>query len=98
MDHCSHEDALKKAQKVRFKALVDEEGCFGSACEYCIHACPVENCIVMVPEADGFNRVARVNWDICIGCRQCVRRAIDDIGCPYDTIEMINVKEFAAAS
>jgi len=36
-----------------------------------------------------------VNWDTCIGCRQCVKRAFVDTGCPYDTIEMVNVKELA---
>jgi len=98
MDYCSREDAIEKAKKVRFKALVDEDGCFGSACQYCIYACPVDGCITMMPEGDGFNEVARVNWELCIGCRQCIRRAIDDTGCPYDTIDMVNVKEMAEAA
>lgn len=94
----SHEEARKKAAKVRFKALVDPEGCFGTACQYCIYACPVEGCITMEKDADGFNEIAFVHWDLCIGCRQCVKRSFDDTGCPYDTIEMVNVKELVKAS
>ncbi len=93
-----HEEARKKAAKVRFKALVEPAGCFGTACQYCIYACPVEDCITMVPDGDGFNEVAWVNWELCIGCRQCLRRSFDDTGCPYDTIDMVNVKELAKAS
>jgi ferredoxin len=91
----SQEEAAKKAAKVRFKALVDPVGCFGAACQYCIYACPVDRCITMEPDVDGFNEVALVHWDLCIGCRQCVKRDFIDTGCPYDTIEMVNVKELA---
>jgi hypothetical protein len=52
----------------------------------------------MEKDADGFNEIAFVHWDLCIGCRQCVKRSFDDTGCPYDTIEMVNVKELAKAS
>ena len=93
----SKDEARKKAAKVRFKALVDPVGCFGTACQYCIYACPVEECITMQIEPDGFNEVAVVNWELCIGCRQCVKREFVDTGCPYDTIEMVNVKELAKA-
>ncbi|MBI1884098.1 MAG: 4Fe-4S binding protein [Chlamydiae bacterium] len=65
------------------KAFVDRGNCTG--CEICIQFCPVEQCIIKVPEPSNWqlNGYVEVMENKCIGCRLCVRE------CPWDAISMI---------
>ena len=85
----------KKAPKTI--AVIDPDTCFGAfACSICQAACPVADCIVEVPDADG-RMVCAVRADLCIGCGLCVTlgnpTALQkrDFGCPadYDAIDMV---------
>ena len=77
-------------------AVIDPERCFGAfACSICQAACPVEDCIIEEPDADG-RMVCAVVIDKCIGCGLCVALGNPtapqprDFGCPadYDAIDM----------
>ena len=61
----------KKAPKML--AFVDKGKCFGRGCEMCIHVCPVQDCIYLVPdpEPNAMGEVCEVNVDTCIGCQLC---------------------------
>ena len=65
------------------KAFVDRDNCTG--CEICIQFCPVEQCIIKVPEPSNWqlNGYVTVVESKCIGCRLCVRE------CPWDAISMV---------
>jgi ferredoxin len=62
-------------------ALVHQEECTG--CLICYGQCPVE-AIVIVPGPDRRTvaQLVEVNYDRCIGCRECVV-------CPYDLVEVL---------
>lgn len=78
-------------------AVIDPDRCFGAvACSICQAACPVEGCIIDVPDADG-RLVCDVVANLCIGCGLCVTVGNPtapqprDFGCPadYDAITMM---------
>ncbi len=78
-------------------AVIDPDRCFGAfACSICQAACPVEDCIVEEPDANG-RIVCAVRADKCIGCGLCVTLGNPtapqprDFGCPpdYDAIDMM---------
>ena len=82
-------------------AVIDPEQCFGAfACSICQAACPVEDCIIEVPDAYG-RMVCDVRIDKCIGCGLCVTVGNPtapqprDFGCPadYDAIDMYAYEE-----
>ena len=68
---------------VKPKAFVYKDSCTG--CEICIQFCPVEECIIKVPEPSNWqlNGYVTVVESKCISCRLCVKE------CPWDAIAMI---------
>ena len=82
-------------------AVINPDHCFGAfACSICQAACPVEGCIIEVPDADG-RLVCDVVANLCIGCGLCVTvgnpTALQPrvFGCPadYDAITMMPYDE-----
>ena len=82
-------------------AVIDPDACFGAfACSICQAACPVDDCIIEQPDADG-RMVCAVRVEACIGCGLCVSLGNPpapqprDFGCPtdYDAIDMIPYDE-----
>jgi len=69
-------------------AIVDPEKCKPDKCgEACAKACPVnrqgKDCIVIDHDKD----LAIIDEDLCIGCGICPKK------CPFDAIDIINLKE-----
>ena len=86
-------------------AVIDPDSCFGAlACSICQAACPVADCIVEVPDADG-RMVCAVRADFCIGCGLCVALGNPtapqkrEFGCPadYDAIDMVPFEDVVKA-
>ena len=78
--------ATVKVAKPKNKALVNEDSCTG--CEYCVHWCPVEDCLWMekrevAPEEPP---IVKINIETCIGCKMCEQN------CPYDAIHVYKLK------
>jgi ferredoxin len=84
--------AAAPKRPARPKALVDRDSCTG--CEICIQFCPVEQCIIKVPEPSNWqlNGYVKVVESKCIGCKLCVRE------CPWDAISMYIPGQQPAAS
>ena len=71
-----------KPAKPKLKALVERDACTG--CEYCVHWCPVPDCLVMQDgeNVQGVLQLVHVNMESCIGCKLCEQN------CPYDAIHV----------
>ncbi len=71
-----------KPVKPKMKALVERDSCTG--CEYCVHWCPVPDCLVMKDgeNVQGVLQLVHVNIETCIGCKLCEQN------CPYDAIHV----------
>jgi len=79
---------IKLKKKPKTLAVVDEDSCVG--CEYCIHVCPVPNCLALVTVDSNdpqIESICVVNEDTCIACRAC------EIACPYDAIHVVKRDE-----
>ena len=83
-----------KAAKPKQKALVERDACVG--CEYCVHWCPVPDCLTMQggEKAEGTLQLVHVNIETCIGCKLCEQN------CPYDAIHVykLSPEEIAKAA
>jgi len=84
------EDYKKVKLKKRPKtvAVVDIDSCVG--CEYCVHVCPIPNCLSLVAPGEKNPQIATtilVNEATCIACRAC------DTACPYDAIHVVKREE-----
>ncbi len=79
---------IKLKKKPKTVAVVDEDSCVG--CEYCLHVCPVPNCLALItvdqtnPQIES---LCVVNEDTCIACRAC------EVACPYDAIHVVKREE-----
>ena len=71
-----------KVAKPKQKALVERDSCTG--CEYCVHWCPVPECLQMKGGENslGVLQLVHVNIETCIGCKLCEQN------CPYDAIHV----------
>ena len=88
---CPTEAEYKKVnlkKKPKTVAVVDEDSCVG--CEYCLHVCPIPNCLALVSKEEGSPQIETlcvVNEDTCIACRNC------EVACPYDAIHVVKREE-----
>lgn len=88
---CPPEEEYKKVKlkkKPKTVAVVDEDSCVG--CEYCVHVCPIPNCLALVSADDKsaqIETICVVNEDTCIACRNC------EVACPYDAIHVVKRQE-----
>ncbi|HVO25640.1 MAG TPA: 4Fe-4S ferredoxin [Candidatus Margulisiibacteriota bacterium] len=89
-------------RKVKPKQLaVITDACSGcSGAPVCEIYCPVDECMLLVPAADGAPHM-RIWVDPlkCVGCRKCVSRGPEDLfldGCPWDAIRMVPTPEWEA--
>ncbi len=88
---CPPEEEYKKVKlkkKPKTVAVVDEDSCVG--CEYCVHVCPIPNCLALVSREDNPAQIETtcvVNEDTCIACRNC------ETACPYDAIHVVKREE-----
>ncbi|MFO1462832.1 MAG: 4Fe-4S dicluster domain-containing protein [bacterium] len=88
---CPPEEEYKKVKlkkKPKTVAVVDEDSCVG--CEYCVHVCPIPNCLALVsrePNPAQIETTCVVNEDTCIACRNC------ETACPYDAIHVVKREE-----
>ena len=84
---CPTEAEYKKVnlkKKPKTVAVVDEDSCVG--CEYCLHVCPIPNCLALVSKDESVAQIETlcvVNEDTCIACRNC------EVACPYDAIHVV---------
>ncbi|HCU24809.1 MAG TPA: hypothetical protein DF383_07315 [Deltaproteobacteria bacterium] len=88
---CPPEEEYKKVKlkkKPKTVAVVDEDSCVG--CEYCVHVCPIPNCLALVSTESNNPQIETlcvVNEDTCIACRAC------ETACPYDAIHVVKREE-----
>ncbi len=73
---------VAKVAKPKQKALVERDACTG--CEYCVHWCPVPDCLSLQDgeNVQGVLQLVHVNMETCIGCKLCQQY------CPYDAIHI----------
>lgn len=79
---------VKLKKKPKTVAVVDEDSCVG--CEYCLHVCPIPNCLALVSKDENaaqIETICVVNEDTCIACRNC------EEACPYDAIHVVKREE-----
>ncbi len=79
---------IKLKKKPKSVAVVDEDSCVG--CEYCVHVCPVPNCLALVSLENSPAQIETtcvVNENTCIACRAC------EEACPYDAIHVVKREE-----
>ena len=75
---------IKLKKKPKSVAVVDMDSCVG--CEYCVHVCPIPNCLSLVAPGEQNPQIATtilVNEATCIACRNC------ETACPYDAIHVV---------
>ncbi len=79
---------VKLKKKPKTVAVVDEDSCVG--CEYCLHVCPIPNCLALVSVESNDPQIQSlcvVNEDTCIACKAC------ETACPYDAIHVVKREE-----
>ncbi len=79
---------IKLKKKPKSMAVVDEDSCVG--CEYCVHVCPIPNCLALVSRDEDpaqIQTLCVVNENTCIACRNC------EVACPYDAIHVVKRAE-----
>jgi ferredoxin len=79
---------VKLTKRPKTVAVVDIDSCVG--CEYCVHVCPIPNCLALVAPGDKNPQIATtilVNEATCIACRNC------ENACPYDAIHVVKREE-----
>jgi Na+-translocating ferredoxin:NAD+ oxidoreductase RNF subunit RnfB len=79
---------IKLKKKPKSMAVVDEASCVG--CEYCVHVCPIPNCLALVSienDPAQIQTLCVVNENTCIACRNC------ETACPYDAIHVVKREE-----
>ena len=79
---------IKLKKKPKSMAVVDAASCVG--CEYCVHVCPIPNCLALVARQDDPAQIQTtcvVNENTCIACRNC------ETACPYDAIHVVKRSE-----
>jgi len=91
----------RRKRKPKWLAGINEccTGCAGSP--VCQDLCPVENCMVLVPDDQNASAFGRIIVDplLCIGCKLCTSRGPDGTyleGCPWDAIDMIDLADYEA--
>ncbi len=91
----------RRKRKPKWLATINEccTGCAGSP--VCEDLCPVENCMVLVPDQQSAPDYWRMTVDslLCIGCKACTSRGPDGTylnGCPWDAIDMVDLNVFEA--
>ncbi len=85
-----------RKKKPKEVAVITESctGCAGSPA--CVPYCPVSDCMFWVEDPDNppFGRI-EVDPHLCIGCKKCTSKGPDGSfldGCPWDAIEMVDVR------
>lgn len=84
---------IKLKKKPKSMAVVDYDSCVG--CEYCVHVCPIPNCLSLVAPGDENPQIQTqilVNEATCIACRNC------EVACPYDAIHVVKRDQKSAYS
>jgi electron transport complex protein RnfB len=79
---------VKLTKRPKSVAVVDQDSCVG--CEYCVHVCPIPNCLALVAAGENNPQIATtilVNEATCIACRNC------ENACPYDAIHVVKREE-----
>lgn len=79
---------IKLKKKPKAVAVVDMDSCVG--CEYCVHVCPIPNCLSLVAPGEANPQISTqilVNEATCIACRNC------EVACPYDAIHVVKRAE-----
>ena len=84
-------------------AMIRADHCTG--CGACVEVCPV-GCISKIEHLDGSPRAhvwCEIDWDRCIGCKQCIRIAGKKSDpyvltvCPWEAIEMVPIEDLTEA-
>ena len=90
----------RRRRKPLWMAVINEccTGCAGSP--VCVDLCPVENCMYLVFDEDAppCGRI-EVDYLLCIGCKKCATKGPNGTlleGCPWDAIDMVDIKDFEA--
>ena len=81
---------IKLKKRPKTMAVVDDDSCVG--CEYCVHVCPIPNCLSLVAPGNNNPQISTtilVNEATCIACRNC------ETACPYDAIHVVKREEKA---
>ncbi len=89
-----------RKKKPKEVAIITEfcTGCAGSPA--CVEYCPVKDCMFWVPDDENppFGRI-QVDPQLCIGCKKCTSKGPDGAfldGCPWDAIEMVDIRAVEA--